>query len=78
MGLWHASVAIISGRAPRPVRLWSDKDFLRAEETIFSNLSGVGDRSQKHIEWGEVAVHFRRPMTDEEIARIDLSKRKAV
>jgi hypothetical protein len=47
-----------------------------AMNAIGQTLAGVGIKGQKHIEHHEVAIHYRRPMNDDELARIDLSKRK--
>ena len=77
VALWHCSIAIISGTAARPVKFWTAKDKERVAVAIARNLRGVGDATQKHIEYGHIAVHFRKPMTETEIAAINLSKRVA-
>jgi translation elongation factor EF-1alpha len=44
-------------------------------DVIRWNLRGVGELEEKHIQEGDVAIHYRRPMTEDEISKIDLSKR---
>lgn len=65
--VWHCSVAIISERQPKPLFLWSEEEMNVVYGLIYESLGGVRDEDRKHWEEGEVAVHFRRPVREEEL-----------
>jgi len=50
------------------VALWADRDRVTVSTRLLELLEGVGDTARVHWEVGDVALHLRRPLTDDEAA----------
>lgn len=55
---------------PKPIKDWTAPERRQAERVADFNLEGVGLPMVMHTENGEVAIHWRRAMTDQEIAAL--------
>lgn len=64
--LWHCSVALIADKQPKPLCLWSEEEMDIAYGLIYKALGGVREEDLHHLEEGDVAVHFRRPVREDE------------
>jgi hypothetical protein len=53
-----------------PVKLWDARTKRAVWAAIQSALAGVGDVSRRHVEYGDLAIHVRRPMTELEAASL--------
>ncbi len=66
--LWHCSASIREGfySDPKLVSNWNKYERKQIEKAITDTLKNVGDITAKHIEFGSVAIHFRRPLSFQE------------
>lgn len=65
--LWHTSVAVHDGAGPVPLARWPYDREQQIRRVLLYNLRGVGLMTTEKWERGEVAVHLRRRLTDQEI-----------
>ena len=69
--MWQCSVALLRDSGLKPISSWSFDDFKEAYKMALATLHGVGVFELRHEEKGQVAIHIRRPMTDDEAAPIN-------
>ena len=61
--MFHCSVSL---QPPRPVSRWTATEVRLAERLALRVLHGVGDGDRIHVQEGEIARHWRRPLRPEE------------
>ena len=68
--IWHLSIAIKDNRTARTrlVSDWSPSDQKVVKGALEWLLRGVGDTTRRKMEQGAVALHWRRPATEAELA----------
>ena len=69
--MWHVSVSVWrNGRGPLPCRQWTGSEFSSARKFAKKQLAGVG-QDTPFLKTGDIAIHFRKMLTPNEIAMLD-------
>lgn len=69
--MWHASVAYMYDRGPIPTAKLHRRKFELLKQVAKELLEGVGENPSK-LEQYEVAIHYRKTLTEREIARLSM------